>query len=622
MPELSKLQPHREATTSPQLNLFVVALLVIALQSVINAAAITNIVTQGKLASPDDFLHMVQVRDFLSGQGWYDVNTMHMLPPNGAELHWSRLLDVPLAAITWLGNFLFEMPMAERITAIIWPLLLLAASSIILVKISDRLVGISARPFVLFGLFLSVTTQEQFSPGRVDHHNLQILLYLAMLLSLIHWRSTSANLGLAILVPLSLAIGLDNIILLAMVLIWVVWEWVAGSDQKGLALKRFSLALIPGAILLGMVSVPPQAWFATVCDAYSSTYLTALLFAGASMLAMAYSTPFITGANTRSRLVWRMAIAALLGLFSLAFVLTLFPECREGPYGQISEQLRTRWLSEVNEAKSLPTILSEYPEYWFKIAGFGATAIMVSIWVFLALASRRRIVAILLAGFVLSTATAFIQYRAIRAGYFVMIPMGAAGIFLAQHHLTRWLDKKPTLLPVARIAVILILGSSSWAFVANTAKTLVQPARASLASVEVMQPTTDSNPVCFSQSHYEQLKDLPKGLVMSDLNSAPALIYFTPHWAFMGPYHRNGNAILAVQDFFHTDGLTARYLAEKLKIDYVGICTHRLSNTEIEAIKHNPDSLMRQIYLGQTPEWLEPISPPSDKFKVFRFKPS
>src|SRR5687768_7716172 len=51
------------------------------------------------LADTDDAMRLVVVRDFLAGQHWYD-NVQHRLnAPFGAELHWSRLADLPLSAL-------------------------------------------------------------------------------------------------------------------------------------------------------------------------------------------------------------------------------------------------------------------------------------------------------------------------------------------------------------------------------------------------------------------------------------------------------------------------------------------------------------------------------------------
>ena len=38
---------------------------------------------------PDDQLRLVQLRDFLNGQGWFDNRQYRLNPPEGAPMHWS-----------------------------------------------------------------------------------------------------------------------------------------------------------------------------------------------------------------------------------------------------------------------------------------------------------------------------------------------------------------------------------------------------------------------------------------------------------------------------------------------------------------------------------------------------
>ena len=51
------------------------------------------------LGDTDDNMRMSQVRALLSGQDWFDLRQYKMNPPFGANIHWSRLVDLPLAGI-------------------------------------------------------------------------------------------------------------------------------------------------------------------------------------------------------------------------------------------------------------------------------------------------------------------------------------------------------------------------------------------------------------------------------------------------------------------------------------------------------------------------------------------
>src|SRR5689334_15122540 len=51
------------------------------------------------LPDTDDNMRMMQVRDLLRGQGWFDLRQYRLDPPYGANIHWSRLVDLPIAGM-------------------------------------------------------------------------------------------------------------------------------------------------------------------------------------------------------------------------------------------------------------------------------------------------------------------------------------------------------------------------------------------------------------------------------------------------------------------------------------------------------------------------------------------
>ena len=66
--------------------------------------------TDGLSVDTDDAMRMVQVRDWLAGQGWYDLRALRLDPPAGTLMHWSRVVDLPLQrsqsgvfALSWLA---------------------------------------------------------------------------------------------------------------------------------------------------------------------------------------------------------------------------------------------------------------------------------------------------------------------------------------------------------------------------------------------------------------------------------------------------------------------------------------------------------------------------------------
>src|SRR3546814_4613905 len=88
----------------------------------------------------DDNPRVQQVRDWLAGQAWFDLRQHRMSPPEGADIHWSRLVDIPLAGMILLFKSFASVPFAERAAVAIAPLLPLGAAMAALAVIIRRLV--------------------------------------------------------------------------------------------------------------------------------------------------------------------------------------------------------------------------------------------------------------------------------------------------------------------------------------------------------------------------------------------------------------------------------------------------------------------------------------------------
>jgi len=63
------------------------------------------------LGDTDDNMRMMQVRGLLHGQGWFDLQ-QHRLA--GSNIHWSRLVDLPIAGLILLLRPLVGGAAAER----------------------------------------------------------------------------------------------------------------------------------------------------------------------------------------------------------------------------------------------------------------------------------------------------------------------------------------------------------------------------------------------------------------------------------------------------------------------------------------------------------------------------
>src|SRR5579872_2177391 len=65
--------------------------------------------------STDDAMRLAQVRDLLAGQSWYDLTQWRMNVPFGLPMHWSRLIDAPIAGLILLFRQFLAPQSAETL---------------------------------------------------------------------------------------------------------------------------------------------------------------------------------------------------------------------------------------------------------------------------------------------------------------------------------------------------------------------------------------------------------------------------------------------------------------------------------------------------------------------------
>ena len=74
---------------------------------------------------PDDAMRLVQVRDWIGGQAFWDVSQHRVNPPIGGPMHWSRIVDLPIAAMLLVLTPIFGDFTAQRIACAVAPMLAL-----------------------------------------------------------------------------------------------------------------------------------------------------------------------------------------------------------------------------------------------------------------------------------------------------------------------------------------------------------------------------------------------------------------------------------------------------------------------------------------------------------------
>lgn len=544
---------------------------------------------RGELGGNDDYMRMVEIRDWLGGQNWFDMHQYRLNPVDPLYSHWSRISDVLIGGPIKILTPIFGAPTAELIAVIAYPSILLLvylylASALTGMLIKNR----AAAVITAFMLALSFGALSQFAMGRIDHHGLQIVIALTTCWLIVTSTYKSKRLIFAgILCGLALYIGIESAPYIAAACIAVVLIWVfdeAGSAQK---LRYFGLAIAATTVISLLLSAPAARWFTPSCDALSVVYtqLTlaiALIMWGLSFASAKFKTPLA-----------RFSLAAVLGGIALIATVALYPHCLAGPYANLDPRLVDIWLSNVSEAGS-------FKKFFMSDIVTGSAAILVPLfaitgYVFaarkegkaLALTERTMILFIiltLLAGLVQTRLMFFAAALSIPfAGYLLLRTLAWAGSVTSGVGVI--LLRTGLIIALSPLALPLVLGL------------FVSPDK---TTNEVTKTIS-----CITQPVLNTLNALPAGTVLTQIDLGAPVLNFTKLSVTSAPYHRNSSGILAALDMFIEDEQTAKQAVINMKADYVIAC--RNSNETKMMLKYGPHGMLTQLKSGNPPAWLEKV---------------
>src|SRR5688572_26524926 len=262
-------------------------------------AALLIVLQQGesawqlRLGDSDNYMRLVQVRDLLAGQGWYDMHLHRVNPPDGLHTHWSRLADLPYAGPMLVLRPLLGVDFAERLVVVTVPPLLLLLTMMQMARLSDRLAGWRAAVCACLLVAVSGSILAQFVPGRTDHHGLQILLLVSGVCSMLGPERIRSGVVAAAACALSLAVGLETAPYLVLIAAWLAGRWLVHGPPARAKATGFFLGLAVLAPALLALTVRAAEWRLARPDAFSGGH-AAIIVAGCVAVLAAMAVP---GAN-------------------------------------------------------------------------------------------------------------------------------------------------------------------------------------------------------------------------------------------------------------------------------------------------------------------------------------
>ena len=544
------------------------------------------------LSDTDDNIRMAQVRGLLHGQGWYDLRQYKLDPPNGASIHWTRLVDLPIAGIILAVRPFTDWLTAEKIAAAIAPLLPMGVGLFATAITTRRLVAPLAYVIACASLLCGASTMGMWAPMRVDHHGWQIALVLVTVCGLVDPRPARGGAVSGAAMAVSLTIGLEMLPQFAAAGAAMALMWVVDSRQAP-RLLTFSTSLA-GLATLGFLGFASYDNSTLTCDALSPIWLSVVLVGGAlgTMLALA---------PAKARWL-RLAMAAGAGAAILGFYVIAWPKC-VGPLERLSPELQKLWFSHIREAR--PTYVLEYKLALtllaMPVAGF--------IGGVLALRKARHDPELLRAwcGALAVSASAFaLLFWQIRAGPVAQALAAPGAAMIGWLLLPRVQAIKPMLLRVAAIGALFLLASG---LIVQFTLELIPNSQAQKTKSKRMKVIADKSARCPTLPALAAIEKIPATTVLTFIDFGPRLINTTHHSAIAGPYHRNQAALLDVIHAWRGTPDAAHEIVRRHKVGLVLICPGMSESTIY--LSEAKKGFYVQLLNGNAPPWLLRVPLPS-----------
>ncbi len=525
---------------------------------------------------PDDYMRLFEVRDLLAGQSWWDVTQYRVDPPDGASMHWSRLVDLPLAA--------FAFAFGETAALVVVPLLYLLVALFALRAIMQRLgfgagallCGLAIMPF--FPLL-----PGNFAPMRIDHHAPQAVLGLACA-ALLLGRGRISAIAAGLLSAAWVVVSLEGLPLVAVLAgLFGLQYWL--ERETRLAWFLGALALVAPA--LSLATRPVAECALPFCDILMPGHMAA--FAAAAVIAA--MLPILPG---QGQVRGRFIALCLIPVICAPMAWVTLGNCAADPFSRLDPLLQQYWHGMITEGLPLwrqPLSVAMTLVWgvvlvcagWRVARRSGANAGEASAaWNLFAL---------------MALAAACYSFLLMRAGVVAQLLAIPFAAFLLAHYLPQ-ARAIPSALPriIATLACFLL----ATPMLASAGFKPLDP----LLARDTMREDAIAM-IEGARCDYARLDALAPGLVLAPLDNGPEILGKSEHAIVMASYHRNQQGMRDVLSAFVGSPEQARAVALAHDADYVVACS---SEADLALYRTaDPANFANAVVGDVPPDWLEPV---------------
>ncbi len=550
----------------------------------------------------DDVMRLVQIRDLIAGQGWFDLQQYRLGLDGGTAMHWSRLIDVPIANLIGFFSLFVDARQAEAAALFVWPLLLLLPLFAGTACAANHLGGRHAMLVALLLTALFAITQQRFRPGAIDHHNVQLALLALVLAGLTDPRMSRLWFAVAgVSAALAVAIGAETVPVIAVACAAVAVMWAALGPPADRGARAFGLAFaaVLTACFYGLV--PPAAYRQVACDSFSAGFYFLGTLGGGVLFLLAASY------SGRSRPVRFALLGGSGAVIALAAALTA-PHCLQSPLADLDPLLKTMWLDKVTEAQSILSQMRTRPESIGGHFAVPALALIVCAWQAMRSDRRPQYLA-LMALIALAFGVSLVQIRgSIFANLMAIIPFAA---LIGEKRANLHAAKGPGFGPALQFVVLVLV---SVQIVWSLAGLMLFNGVASANTV--LSNAAPPEERCASPAGLAKLAAEPAGVVSAVTNIGSDILRFTPHRVLAAPYHRNQGGMLTQLHIATAGEAEAEAFLRGAGVTLVAFC--RTDPEAISLARSYPESLYAALMAGRSPAYLQPVAGtgPVELFRV------
>ncbi len=573
--------------------------------------AADTVVVNGELFDGDSYAWLLRATRLFETGGWFDNSLPRANAPYGGSLHWTRLFDAllialsaPLVPVLGFGKALYWAGVA------VGPILHVAAA-VALVWAALPILSRAAAHFA------GILTVAQFgilgyaTAGHADHHLLFGLLTILALGFVIRALIASAGptdhpraaLFAGGFLALALWVGPEALIFLALCLLATGVAWLSGEPGGAGKNVHFTLGLTLGLALVLLIERGAAGYGDVEYDRVSILYLTLAALLGVFWSAVRAGNRFWSGRHG----VVRRLFVALAGAGAIASVMwLLYPKILLGPLGQVDPDLLYLWgdISEFASIEDVPRLLL--------YLGGGVLAAPWVVW-----RARK-------------------EWNRPHRWPWLLI---AGGLFVYLAVAVNW--ARGSLYAGIFIAVVIadLIGRADEiiaARLAGTARVLALMAAVTFLAVGPMaagagglygkmnsgQGNRAATGFCPLQTMTRFLNEPPwsgrSRTVLASPNFGPEILYRTGHKILGTLHHRNAAGILdSVRILGGAEDAEVLRLVRRRGIELILICLNSGSGGYIRG-RADKRILYRRLERGEPPAWLKEIAIPRDLGQAFR----